>query len=182
MCRTHGETHRHTHVCKHTQTQMCTLNLHLFWVIGWPGQKILGGAWILKHPISQLSRCGKKNNTADSDLCPFIALGLLGQVAAGYFWGVRQSSPQSSCSCWPHWPNLAELSWVGGCVFPHWYIQTCLLLLLAVSNLTLTGSQGKAMKIPTAKTVYIQGMVFWCCWYQRLILPGHCQILCLSRE
>lgn len=98
------EKHTDTRMYANTHKHKCALwILHLFWVIDWTGQKILGEAWLLKHLISQLSKCGKKNTTGDSDLCPFIALGLLRQVAAGHFWGVRQSSPQSSCSCWPPW-------------------------------------------------------------------------------
>lgn len=120
MCRTHGETHRH--VCKHRHR--CALwILHLFWVSDWSGQNTLGEAWLLREPISQTSRCSKKNTAADSDLCLFMAWELLGHVAAGYFWGVRQSSSQSSCSCWPLCLNLAEPSLVGGCVSPHWYFK-----------------------------------------------------------
>lgn len=162
MCRTHGEIHRHTQVCKHKYR--CALwILHLFWLIDWSGQNTLGEAWLLRDPISQISWCSKKSITADSDLCLFMAWRLLGHVAAGYFWGVRQSSSQSSCSCWPFWLNLAEPSLVAGCVSPHWYIQTCLLLLLTGTRLTLTMSEGKAVKIPTAKTyMYIKEMVLWC--------------------
>lgn len=97
------EKHTDTRMYANTHKHKCALWIFTCSGIDWTGQKFLGEAWLLKHLISQLSKCGKKTTTGDSDLCPFIALGLLGQVAAGHFWGVRQSSPQSSCSCWPPW-------------------------------------------------------------------------------
>lgn len=85
---TQTRTCRQTHTNRNVHSESADLVVHQYWVIDWPGQKILREAWLLKHLISQLSRCSKKNTAAGSGLCPFIALGLLGQVAAGHFWGV----------------------------------------------------------------------------------------------
>ena len=81
MCRTQRERHRHTHLyADNTHRHKCTVWIfNQYWVIDWQGQKIPGGAWLLGDPISQPSRCGKTNTTADWPL-PFHSWGYLAKL------------------------------------------------------------------------------------------------------
>lgn len=137
---THGQTHREVHTKSYTCTGLLTT------------ENTAGEAWLLKDPISQFCKCSKTNPTPDSGFYPWIALGLLGQVAAGHLWDVRWSSPWSSCSHQtPFWARCS--------VFPDWNIQSCLLPFVC-SNPASARSPDKAARIQTAKAVYIQGTDF----------------------